>query len=57
MSRQATPEISYFLANWLIETGQADQAANILKQALNTKGLFLYRSASRKLLTSLGKNQ
>lgn len=53
MSRQATPEISYFLANWLIENGQPDQAANILKRALNAKGLFLYRSASRKLLTSL----
>lgn len=57
MSRQATPEISYFLANWLIETGQPDQAANILKRALNAKGLFLYRSASRELLASLEANK
>jgi len=53
MSRKATPEISYFLANWLIENGQPDQAANLLKQALNAKGLFLYRSASLNLLASL----
>lgn len=53
---QTTPEISYFVANWLIENGQSDQAASILKQALNSKGLFLYRSASRKLLTDLGAN-
>ena len=53
MSRQATPEISYFLANWLIADGRPDQAASILKQADNVKGLFLYRSAARKLLSSL----
>ena len=53
LSRQTTPEISYFLANSLIENGQSDQAAKILKQVVNAKGLFLYRSASRKLLASL----
>lgn len=57
MSRQATPEISYFLANWLIENGQSDQAASILKKAIDSKGLFLYRSASMKLLSSLQKEQ
>jgi len=53
MSRQTTPEISYFIANWLIENGQSDQATEILKQSINSKGLFLYRSASRKLLSRL----
>ena len=53
MSRQTTPEISYFLASWLIENGQPDQAAKILKKAIDAKGLFLYRSASMKLLTEL----
>lgn len=53
LSRQATPEISYFLANSLIENGQPEQAAKILEKVVDSKGLFLYRSASRKLLASL----
>ncbi|QEG25114.1 tetratricopeptide repeat protein [Mariniblastus fucicola] len=57
VSRQATPEVSYFLANWLVENGQAEQAANILQQALDSKGLFLYRSASRKMLSRLNADE
>ena len=57
LSRQATPEISFFVANSLIDSGQKEEAAGILKQALNSKSLFLYRSASRKLLTSLESQQ
>lgn len=57
MSRQTTPEVSYFVANWLIQNGQPDQAAGILKQTIDVKGLFLYRSAARKLLSSLQKEK
>ena len=57
MSRQATPEISYLLANWLVDTGQTKQAIDILKQAVDSKGLFLYRSESRRLLAKLQSQQ
>ena len=53
LSRQSTPEISFFLSHWLIENKQPDQAAQILRQVVDFKGLFLYRSAARKLLASL----
>ena len=53
MTRQGTPEISWFLANWLAENGQKDQAVRLIQQAVDTKGLFLYRTAGRQFLTSL----
>ncbi len=52
-SGKATPELSYFLSHWLNENGQSEKAAEILQQAIESKGLFLYRSASRKLLASI----
>jgi hypothetical protein len=53
MTRQTTPEISFFLSHWLNENGQSDKAAEILQQTIDSKGLFLYRSAARKLLASI----
>jgi predicted Zn-dependent protease len=53
MTRQTTPEISFFLSHWLNENGQSDKAAEILQQAIDSKGLFLYRSAARKLLATI----
>ena len=53
--RQATPEISFFLSSWLVENKQTDQAIAILKQIVDTKRLFLYRSSARKLLASIEK--
>ena len=55
MMRQATPEISFFLSSWLAANKQTDQAIAILKQVIDTKQLFLYRSSARKLLASLEK--
>ena len=53
LSRQSTPEISFFLSHWLIENKQPDQAAQILRQVVDFKSLFLYRSVARKLLAGL----
>ena len=55
MNRPKTPEISFLLANWLIETNQKDQAKLILQEAVDAKGLFLYRSAARRLLATLNE--
>ena len=49
----SSPEISWFLANWLAENGQQQQAIEVLEKIVEAKGLFLYRSAARKLLSSL----
>ena len=55
MNQPKTPEISFLLANWLVETNQKDQAKLILQEAVDAKGLFLYRSAARRLLAKLNE--
>lgn len=53
MAPNNSPEISYFVARWLYETGKSADAEKILEMALETKSLFLYRSASRKLMQEI----
>lgn len=57
MAPNNSPEISYFVARWLHETGKSTEAAKILEMALETKSLFLYRSASRKLMQEINSAQ
>ena len=53
LSRQGTPEISFFLASWLVADGKKEQAINLLQKAVESRGLFLYRTAARQLLAKL----
>jgi predicted Zn-dependent protease len=53
LSRQGSPEISFFLANWLESKGDKDQAIGLLQKAVESQGLFLYRSAALKLQNRL----
>jgi predicted Zn-dependent protease len=57
LSQNNSPEISYFVANWLKGTGQKEEAAKVLNLALESKSLFLYRSASRKLLQEINTSK
>lgn len=45
----ASPEIDYFIGRYLKETGDLPKAKQFVDRALETEGLFLYRSAALKL--------
>ena len=49
------PELDYFLASLLVKMGDEQQAKLVIEPALKNKGLFLYRSASERLLRELNK--
>ena len=48
-----SPEISWFLAYWLAKKGKKEDAIKLLEVMVETKGLFIYRTAARKLLADL----
>ena len=52
-ARQGSSEVSWFLANWLAERGQNQDAIKLLVNATQVQGFFLYRTAARKLLAKL----
>ena len=52
-SNSATPEIAYFVARYLYETGKPEQAGKILEQTLRSEKLFLYREAAQELYDSI----
>lgn len=52
-SKTASPEIRFFGAAALREMNQSENAQTVLKQALAHQGLFLYRSAAKKMLAEL----
>ena len=52
-SNKVTPEISYFIASLLHQTGQSKQAGAVIEQSLKAKSLFLYRSAARELANKI----
>ena len=53
LARRGSSEASWFLSYWLAEQGQTDDAIKLLKRVVDLDGLFLYRSAARKLLAKL----
>ncbi len=54
-ANSASPEIGFFGASVLREMKQIKDARTILDQALNHKGIFLYRSAANRMLTELNE--
>ncbi len=52
-SPQLAPEIAFFLATIMHESGSSQQAKLVLEQAINAKGLFLYRNAATKLMQEI----
>lgn len=47
------PEINFFGAALLLELGQAEKAKKVLEGLMQTKGIFLYRRAARKMLSDI----
>lgn len=54
-SPQLAPEIAYFLATLMHQTGKSQQAKLILEPAMESKGLFLYRTAAAKLMNQINE--
>ncbi|MFO0262903.1 MAG: tetratricopeptide repeat protein, partial [Planctomycetota bacterium] len=52
-SQRLTPEMAYFLAKFLQSSGQKEQALQLVTQALEQPGLFLYRTSARELRKEL----
>lgn len=52
-SNGASPEIDYFFAEYLNKIGNVGGAKQFLERAMNQSGLFLYRSAARRLQKEL----
>ena len=52
-SAGTAPEIDYFLGALLAKLDERKQAQLLLESAMKHKGLFLYRSAAKKLLTEM----
>ena len=48
-SRQLTADTAYFLAKFMADRGDKEQARKALKQVLDTRPLFVYRKAAEKL--------
>lgn len=48
-----SPEIDYFIACYLHQSGDAPKAQQFIERALGQKGLFLYRSSALKLLEEI----
>jgi predicted Zn-dependent protease len=54
-SPQLAPEIAFFLATLMHQTGKSQQAKLILEPAMESKGLFLYRNAAAKLMSQINE--
>jgi predicted transcriptional regulator YheO len=52
-SNTASPEIRFFGAAVLREMKEYENSKTVLIQALNHKGIFLYRTAAKKMLSEL----
>jgi predicted Zn-dependent protease len=52
-SQRLTPEMAFFLAKFLQSSGQKEQALQLVTQALEQPGLFLYRTPARELRKEL----
>ena len=46
-------EITFIVCYFLSETGQTDQAKQILEKVVDAKGLFLFRTEAKKLLSTV----
>ena len=49
-----SPEVDYFLANFLKEIGDTKRAYALLEQASKYEGLFLYRQKAQQMKQGLG---
>lgn len=56
-SAELPPEVTFFVASMLEANGQNAQAQTLLKPALQTKGLFLYRQRAKELYQRLGSSE
>ncbi len=54
-SPELAPEIAYFLASYMHQTGKNEQARMVLEPALKNEGFFLYRVAANKLMKSISE--
>jgi Tfp pilus assembly protein PilF len=52
---QMAADTAYYLALVLVENKKPEDAVKVLEQALQTKGLFIYRTESQQLLDKLKK--
>ena len=53
----SSPEIDFFIASFLKQVGEDAKAKQFIDRALGRKGLFLYRTAAKKMQQELAKLQ
>ena len=54
-SPDLAPEIAYFLATLMHQSGKSQQAKLVLEPVMETNNLFLYRNAASKLMTKINE--